>query len=102
LRKGTLLLGFGSSPSKQVQGNAYWTQKVIKKSGVLQNTNLWVEPIIVFSNPKVELERINPEVTFLKLDELASFIASYDNGYKFATEKLKAIGKELLGASLPS
>jgi hypothetical protein len=96
----TLPFPFRRSPTKQVQGNAYWTQKVIKKSGILQNTNLWVEPIIVFSNPEVELERINPEVTVVKLDELASFLASYDNGYRFTTEQLKAIGEELLRASL--
>jgi hypothetical protein len=89
----TVPFPYGRSPSSQAKGNAYWVKKTIDESGAYetQKTSLYVKPIVVFSNPDVELTRIDPEVEVVKLDELASSIASYSR-YDFSEEQLKAVG----------
>lgn len=82
---------FGRSPSRQAKGNAYWAKRAIDASGALQNLSVWVDPIVVFSNPDVELETVEPEVEVIKLEGLADSITSYDNGYSFSPDQLKAI-----------
>jgi len=67
----TVPFPYGRSPSSQAKGNAYWVKKTIDSSGVLEPLKIWVEPIVVFSNPDVELERTDPDVEVVKLDELA-------------------------------
>jgi len=87
---------FGRSPSTQAKGNAYWVNKAIKVSKVFEPLKTWVEPIVVFSNPDVELEVIDPEVEVVKLDRLVNSIMSYNNGYSFSPEQLKLIGDGIL------
>ena len=89
---------FGRSPSVQAKGNAWWVNKAIARaaSGVFETLKVWVEPIVVFSNPDVELEVINPEVEVVTLDKLVNSITSYDNGYSFSPEKLKLMGEGIL------
>ena len=91
---------YGRSPSKQARGNAYWIKKSIDASGVLQNISVWVHPIVVFSNPDVELEAIDPEAEVLKLDELAESLNSFTNGYNFSSAQLKSIGEKIMQNSL--
>jgi hypothetical protein len=86
---------FGRSPSSQAKGNAYWVKKAIDTSG-FETFRVWVEPIVVFSNPDVELEIVDPEVEVVRLDELVNSITSYDNGYSFSPERLKLIGEKIL------
>jgi hypothetical protein len=94
---------FGRSPSSQAKGNAVWVSKAIKSSGVFATLNVWVKPIVVFSNPDVELEADHPEVEVVKLDKLVTFITSYDdNGYNFSPEQLKLMARALLYASKQS
>jgi len=88
---------FGRSPSSQAKGNASWVSKAIRASGVFETSNVWVEPIVVFSNPDVELETIDPEVEVVTLDKLVNSITSYDdNGYNFSPEQLKLMGEGIL------
>jgi len=87
---------FGRSPSSQAKGNAYWVNKTIKASGVFETLKVWVQPIVVFSNPDVELEVIHPEVEVVTLDKLVNSITSYDNGYSFSPEQLKLMGEGIL------
>jgi hypothetical protein len=84
---------YGRSPSSQARGNALWVKKTIDASGVPESLKiaLYVKPIVVFSNPNVELKRIDPEGEVVKLDELADSITSY-NRYDFSIEQLKAMG----------
>ena len=77
-------------------GNASWVSKAIKVSGVFETLKVWVEPIVVFSNPDVELETIDPEVEVVTLDKLVNSITSYNNGYNFSPEQLKLIGEGIL------
>jgi hypothetical protein len=88
---------FGRSPSSQAMSNASWVSKAIKVSGVFQTLKVWVEPIVVFSNPDVELDVIHPEVDVVTLDRLVNSITSYDKfGYNFSTEQLKLMGEGIL------
>jgi hypothetical protein len=88
---------FGRSPSSQAKGNASWVSKAIKVSGVFETLKVWVEPIVVFSNPDVRLEIIDPEVEVVTLDKLVNSITSYDKfGYNFSPEQLKLIGQGIL------
>jgi hypothetical protein len=85
------------SPSSQAMGNASWVNKAIKASGIFETLNVWVKPIVVFSNPDVKLETIEPEVEVVTLDKLVNFITSYDdNGYNFSPEQLKLMGEGIL------
>jgi hypothetical protein len=90
---------FGRSPSTQAKGNAYWVKKAIDTSG-FETLKVWVEPIVVFSNPQVELETIDPEVEVVTLDKLVKSITSYDNGYNFSPEQLELMGKGILKRAL--
>lgn len=87
----TVPFPYGRSPSSQARGNALWVKETIDASIVVKPLKIWVEPIVVFSNPDVELERIDPEVEVVKLDELADSIKSY-RGYDFSVEQLKSMG----------
>ena len=87
---------FGRSPSSQAMGNASWVSKAIKVSGVFETIKVWVEPIVVFSNPDVKLDVIDPEIEIVTLDKLVSSIAAYDNGYSFSPEQLKLMGEWIL------
>ena len=88
---------FGRSPSSQAKGNAVWVRNAIKASGIFETLNLWVKPIVVFSNPDVELDVIDPEVEVVTLDKLVNSITSYDDkGYNFSPEQLRLMGEEIL------
>lgn len=96
----TVPFPYGRSPSKQARGNAFWVKKNIDAFGILQNVNVWVHPIVVFSNHDVELEIIDPETEVVKLEALSSSINSFNNGYNFSSSQLKAIGEALVKNSL--
>ena len=79
---------FGRSPSSQAMGNAAWVSRAVK---------VWVAPIIVFSNPDVELKVLDPEVEVVTLDKLVNSITSYDDkGYNFSPQQLRLMGEEIL------
>jgi hypothetical protein len=86
----TVPFPFGRSPSSQAKGSAYWVKRAIDGFGALQNLSVWVYPIVVFSNPDVELEVVDPEVEVVKLEGLADSIKSI-NRYNFSSDQLKAI-----------
>jgi hypothetical protein len=65
-------------------------KQAIDASRVLKNLSVWVDPIVVFSNPDVELETIEPEVEVVKLESLADSITSF-NRYSFSPDQLRAM-----------
>ncbi len=81
------------SPSKQVKRNAVklkqFIQKIFKKP-------IWVEGIVVFTNPNAELELNNPTVPVLKVEELYNFIKYKKSRIKFSPKELESIGKLIL------
>jgi len=84
------------TPSSQAKSNAYWVNKAIKASGAFEAWKVWVEPIAVFSNPDVELDVTDPEVTVVTLDKLVNFVTSYDEGYSYSSEQLERMGEGIL------
>jgi len=86
---------FGRSPSSQAKGNAYWVKRAIDASGAFQNLSVWVDPIVVFSNPDVELEAVDPEVEAVKLESLVDSITSI-NRYSFSPNQLKIAADGIL------
>lgn len=97
----TVPFPYGRSPSQQAKGNAVWIKENIDAFGILGGVNVWVDPIVVFSNPDVQLEVIDPEIEVVRLDELAESIKSFNNGYNFYAEQLKALGERIMQSSLP-
>jgi hypothetical protein len=86
----------GRSPSSQAKGNASWVNRAINARGTFGILEVWVEPIVVFSNPDVELEVIDPEIEAVNLPKLVDLITSYDNGYSFSAEQLRQMGEGIL------
>ena len=84
------------SPSKQVKGNCYRLKQYIQKS---LGKNIWVEGIVVFTNPDVKLEIKNPTITILKVDQLNGFIKNKKSYTIFSTGELKSIKESILGQS---
>ena len=86
------------SPSRQVKRNAVFVKKLIDESKKFHK-NIWVEGIVVFTNPDVELELNSPTVTVLKVGELPEFVESRKPKSKFSLFKLKAIGRILMNGN---
>lgn len=81
------------SPSKQVKRNAVklkqFIQKTLKKS-------IWVEGLVVFTNPNAELELNNPTAPILKVEELYKFVKNKKSKIKFSLKELESIGKLII------
>jgi len=81
------------SPSKQVK------RKAIKLKQFIQKTfkkTIWVEGIVVFTNPNAKLELNNPTVPVLKVEEVYNFIKNKKSGIKFSSKELESMGKLIL------
>ncbi len=87
---------YSHTPSSQAKANASWVNKAIRNSRIPGKLKIWVEPIVVFPNPDVELEAVDPEIPVLTLDKIVNSIKSYDNGHAFSSEQLKLIGEGIL------
>jgi len=59
------------SPSKQVKGGAVNIKQIIESSKISKKPlKIWVEGIVVFTNPHVQLQLSNTTFTILKVDKL--------------------------------
>jgi len=83
------------SPSKQVKRNAWKIKELIEMAKILDKP-IWVEGIVVFTNPDVDLNIEAPTVPILKLDELYYYIKNKGMEIKFSREEIKKIGKIIL------
>jgi len=88
------------SPSKQVKRNAVRVKEIIESSGILKDKRVWVEAIVVFTNPDVELEVINPTVPVLTVDKLCEYIKNKKTSNKFSSEEIKGIAQLILAQTL--
>lgn len=85
------------SPSKQVKRGAVKIKQIIESSKVFAKPlKVWVEGIVVFTNPSVELQLSNITVPILQIDELYTYIKSKKSGIKFSSHELESIGKAIL------
>lgn len=86
-----------SSPSKQVKRSAILVKKHINVSEVSRpSMNLWVEGIVVFTNPNVKLHIEKPSVEVLLVEEIVNFIKNKKSRKNLSSHELKMIGNALL------
>ena len=93
----------GSGPSEQAKKNAGRVRHVIEGSRRFP-FSVRVEPIVVFTNDHAELRITNPTVAILRLQQLPSYIMSYQNqnhsySREYSAEQLEQIGKEIVQQS---
>jgi hypothetical protein len=69
------------NPGKQVKGNALALRDFLQQK-YPKLSNIWIEPIVVFTNKKTLVTTINPTVTVKKIEELNDFIKRYSNDIK--------------------
>lgn len=81
------------SPSKQLKYNAW------KLKNILKNQKLWVNEILVFTNPDATLEMNNPTVNIVNPDELCKFIKARKSKIRLSQKELKEIEKIMLKLS---
>jgi hypothetical protein len=84
------------SPSKQAKRNATKIKDFIESIDQFRRNHIWVEAILVFSNPRVDLEISNPTVPILKTHELPFFISSRKFERRFSSSEINIIGKRIL------
>ncbi len=86
------------SPSKQVKGNAVKLKQLIEsQKNIFRNPlKIWVEGIVVFTNPNVNLKLNEPTVTVLKVKELYDYLKKKESKIKFSSKELEMIGKLIL------
>jgi len=86
-----------TSPSEQAKRNAVRVRHAIEGSKKLP-FNVWVEPIVVFTNSHAELYVNRSTVTVIKLPQLPSNIVSYQhrNGvHSYTEQQLEQIVEEI-------
>ena len=92
------------NPTRQVKKNATHVKNFIESLKYFANMRIWVEPIIVFSNPDIDLHLWNMTVEVKKLNELLGYLLTFKgkNNYSsdFSNEELELIGKEIVQQSL--
>lgn len=76
------------SPSKQVKGNAVKLKQLIEsQKNIFKNPlKIWVEGIVVFTNPNVNLKLNEPTVTVLKVEELYDYLKNKESKIKFSSK----------------
>ncbi|MDR2203161.1 MAG: NERD domain-containing protein [Nitrososphaerota archaeon] len=83
-----------NSPSLQIKRN---TQKIIHLVGnapTLRDIHIWVEGLLVFTNPNTDLNINNPTVTTLKLAKLSEYIKKQPNN-RLTKEQIQQIIKQI-------
>lgn len=80
------------SPSRQVKSNSFKLSEFIK-SGVFHGTfRVWVEGLVVFTNPNATLELKDPSVRILRSSELIDHIKNYRSRGYLSDGDLQSIG----------
>jgi len=91
-RRGTPYLGRIGCPSRQVKGRAALLNNFFKER---LNMNLYVNAIVVFTNPEASLSISNPTVTVLRPDQLAGFLMYCDSKNLLRNETISKIEQAL-------
>jgi len=83
-----------TNPSLQVKHNTQKIRHIINTIPTLQNCHVWVEGIIVFTNPHADLSINNPTVTILRLSQLIGHIKNQKNNH-LTKEQVQQITKQI-------
>ncbi|MCK5021382.1 MAG: NERD domain-containing protein [Candidatus Peribacteraceae bacterium] len=85
---GTVYDGVLKNPSLQVKANAAILNDFIKQR---LNKNIWINPIIVFTNEEAELHIKNSTVPILRPEKLHEFITNYQSKRHLSSQELLGI-----------
>ena len=88
------------SPSKQVKRNALRVKKFIESLEPFRNINIWVDGVVVFANPKVQLHLKGPTVPILRSNELPNYILTRKLNYNLSSPEIEQIGRAILRQTL--
>ena len=81
------------SPSRQVKMNAINLSRLIE-SRLFHNTfRIWVEGLVIFTNPRVRLKLHEPSVAVLRAEDLYDYIINFRKMTELSKNDLKSIGK---------
>jgi hypothetical protein len=87
------------NPSGQARYNAKIVRKLIGSLPSLKESKIWVDPIVVFTDPNVNLDIKNTETAILKISGLVDCILKHDK-YHFSPQKLELMSKEIINACM--
>lgn len=79
------------SLSKRVKGNAKKLSLLIENYIFNNLMNVWVDGIIVFTNPNAKLRIINPSVPVLTVRELTGYIERQQSKNRFSSKDVESI-----------
>ncbi len=89
---GTIYDGVLRNPSLQVKGNAALFSDFIKQR---LKKNIWVNPIIVFTNEEAELYLNDPTVPVFRPEKLCEFIRNHQPGKHLTNQELEEMKNRL-------
>ena len=97
-RAGGFYKGHIGNPAKQIKRNVWELKQrldqILSSKGI-DPAGVWVEPIVVFTNPKTILKITDSAVTAIKLDSLFNFIEKYEAKTPIGPELAKTIAEIL-------
>jgi hypothetical protein len=82
------------SPSKQIKKNAAKLKQFIEKE---LNKKIWIEVVVVFTNPEVNLELNHPTVPILKINDVYNYIKNKKAKIGLSLKDLESIERIILG-----
>ena len=66
-----------------------------------ETPHLWVEGILVFTNPNASLDLKNPTIHILEMEDLPEFIESSESETEYSPKEVDAMGRVLLKYASP-
>jgi hypothetical protein len=90
------------SPSLQVKRNAAAINQLLHSASagdIGKRKNLFVDCIVVFTDPQAHLELERPTVPVLKLEDLCNYVRHFRSDDRYSSKELEAIAKILLDNS---
>jgi hypothetical protein len=89
-----------ASPSKQVKRNAVGLKNFLANSidATKNFQRIFVNGIIVFTDPRISLTLIDPTVAAIKLEELPEYIERFASGSHFSKDDLDLIAEVILSS----
>lgn len=93
-RAGGFYKGHIGNPAKQIKRNVWeLKQRLDQVLGLrgIDSSRVWIEPIVVFTNPSTILRISEPAITAIKLDALRDFIVKYEAKTPIGDEIAKVI-----------
>lgn len=97
-RAGGFYKGHIGNPAKQIKRNVWELKQrldqILGQRGI-DPSGVWIEPIVVFTNPNTILKITEPAITAIKLDSLYNFLVKYEAKTPIGPELAKTIAEIL-------